>query len=72
MYNLPLPSRDDVYARYPLEDAEGGALLAAYRRYHEILERPSKPLPAEMRQELARGIPGLLPQTLGTATATSS
>jgi len=33
IYHLPLPSRDPVYVRYPLEDDQGDALLAAHRRY---------------------------------------
>jgi trimethylamine--corrinoid protein Co-methyltransferase len=64
MYHLPLPSRENVYACYPLEDDEGGALLAAHRRYHEILELPRNPLPQETQEEIKAKIPGVLPQTL--------
>jgi trimethylamine--corrinoid protein Co-methyltransferase len=64
MYHLPLPTRDPVYVRYPLEDEEGDALLAAHRRYHEILEMPRKPLPDSVRKEIADSIPGVLPATL--------
>ena len=64
MYYLPLPTRDDVYVRYPLEDEEGGALLAAHKRYHEILERPACNLSQEMQQEISDKIPGVLPKTL--------
>jgi hypothetical protein len=60
MYHLPLPTRDPVYARYPLEDDEGDALLAAHRRYHEILERPRKPLPDSVRDEILATLPGVL------------
>jgi trimethylamine--corrinoid protein Co-methyltransferase len=63
MYNLPLPSRDNVYAQYPLEDAEGGALLAAQRRRLEMNETEKK-LPSEdVRRDLAEHVPGLLPET---------
>ncbi len=64
MYHLPLPTRDPVYARYPLEDDEGDALLAAHRRYHEILERPRKPLPDSVRDEILATLPGVLEATL--------
>ena len=64
MYHLPLPSRDPVYARYPLEDDEAGALAAAHRRYREIRGRPRNQMPAELRNEIIRSVPGLLPATL--------
>jgi trimethylamine--corrinoid protein Co-methyltransferase len=63
MYHLPLPSRDQVYTRYPLEDEEAGALAAAHRRYREILEMPRKHLSADLRREIQQNIPGLLPAT---------
>jgi len=66
MYHLPLPSRDPVYACYPLEDGETGALGAAHRRYREILERSRSALGADLRREIARHVPGILPQTLPT------
>ena len=65
MYNLPLPSRDKVYARFPLEDAEGGALLAAHRRFAEIEAMPRKMLPEDVRRDAARQFPQLLPGTKG-------
>jgi hypothetical protein len=64
MYHLPLPSRDPVYTRYPLEDNEAGALAAAHRRYREILGRPRNQMPAELRNEIIRSVPGILPATL--------
>ena len=64
MYHLPLPSRDPVYARYPLEDEDAGALAAAHRRYREILERPRNQIPAELRKEIAQSVPGIFPETL--------
>jgi len=64
MYHLPLPSRDPVYARYPLEDDEAGALAAAHRRYREILGRPRNRMPAELREEILVSVPGILPATL--------
>ena len=64
IYHLPLPTRDPVYVRYPLENEEGGALLAAHHRYHEIMERPRNPLPADMREKILKTVPGVLAQTL--------
>jgi len=63
MYHLPLPSRDNVYAQYPLEDSEGGALLAAQKRRLELNDQPRKHLAESVRRDLAEHIPGLLPAT---------
>ncbi|MBL7223424.1 MAG: trimethylamine methyltransferase family protein [Candidatus Brocadiae bacterium] len=64
MYHLPLPSKGEAYAHYPLEDDERGALGAAHERYKEILDLPSKPLPEAVRQEIQERVPGILPATL--------
>jgi trimethylamine--corrinoid protein Co-methyltransferase len=64
MYHLPLPSRDPVYSRYPLENDEAGALAAAHRRYREILASRRNELPVEIRNEIIREVPGILPATL--------
>lgn len=64
MYHLPLPSRDRVYVRYPLEDAEGDALLAAHRRYREIMTFPRKLLPKKTREEIMAKVPGVLSNAL--------
>jgi trimethylamine--corrinoid protein Co-methyltransferase len=64
MYHLPLPSRDPVYARFPLEDEEGGALLAAHRRYREITELPRVELPGAVRTDIQSHIAGILPAAL--------
>jgi hypothetical protein len=64
VYHLPLPSREDVYVRYPLEDDEGGALLAAHRRYRDILAQQPKSLPADVQRDISEMVPGVLPQTL--------
>jgi trimethylamine--corrinoid protein Co-methyltransferase len=63
MYHLPLPSRQSVYTRYPLED-EAGALHAAHQRYHEILKAPREEMPSDIQQDLFREIPNILPQTM--------
>jgi len=63
IYHLPLPSRDPVYARYPLED-EAGALHAAHERYHEILECPRKHLPGDIQRDIVARIPGVLHECL--------
>lgn len=65
MYHLPIPSREDVYVRYPLEHKDGGALRAAQERYEAILERPRTPLPDEIRKEIEAKVPGILPATWG-------
>lgn len=64
VYNLPLPSREKVYVSYPLEDCEGGALLAAHRRYEQIMKNPRKTLPEQLQKKLREEIEGLLPQAL--------
>jgi trimethylamine--corrinoid protein Co-methyltransferase len=64
VYNLPLPTREKVYISYPLEDEDGGALLAAHRRYQEIMKRPRNTLPENLRKRLGEQIEGVLPQTL--------
>lgn len=63
IYHLPLPSRECVYVRYPLE-ADAGALYAAHQRYHEILDKPRKHLPSDIRRDIAALIPGVLPECL--------
>jgi trimethylamine--corrinoid protein Co-methyltransferase len=67
IYHLPLPTREKVYIRYPLEDeTDGGdgALRAAHNRYRQIMERPRHPLPEGIKRELKETIEGLLPQSL--------
>jgi trimethylamine--corrinoid protein Co-methyltransferase len=66
MYHLPLPTREPVYVRYPLEDGDGDALYAAHCQYHDILSLPRKPLPDEIQEEIMREVPGVLPQTLSS------
>jgi len=64
VYHLPLPSREAVYPRYPLEDDQAGALAAAQRQYHDILDRPRDPMPAEMQNDIAQNVTGMLPAAL--------
>jgi trimethylamine--corrinoid protein Co-methyltransferase len=64
MYHLPLPSRDPVYARFPLEDEECGALAAAHRRRREIMELPRVELPEAVRSDIQSHIVGILPAAL--------
>ena len=63
MYHLPLPSRDPVYARFPLEDEQSGALAAAHRRCREIMELPRVELPEAVRRDIQSHIAGILPTT---------
>jgi len=64
IYHLPLPSREQVYVRYPLEHAEGGALYAAHEQVREILSRPRDHLPEDVRRDIAARVPGVLPQAM--------
>lgn len=64
MYHLPLPTREPVYVKYPLEDKEGDALYAAHKRFRQVLDLPRKALPKQIQQEIKEKIPGILPQTL--------
>jgi len=64
VYHLPLPSREPVYVKYPLEDEGGDALYAAHQRYREILDRPRDHLPSEIQRDIAVVIPGILPECL--------
>lgn len=63
IYHLPLPTREEVYVKYPLEH-ENGALYAAHLRYRDILEQPRRRMDEEIRKEVAAKIPGILPATL--------
>lgn len=64
MYHLPIPSRDDVYVRYPLEDSNG-VLYAAQKEYRAIMEKDRVHLPEDIRNEIASNFSGILPATLG-------
>jgi trimethylamine--corrinoid protein Co-methyltransferase len=64
VYHLPCPTREPVYIRYPLEDNEGDALLAAHRKYQEILEQPADTMPDEMVEQIMKEIPGIIPWNL--------
>ncbi|MFO7973511.1 MAG: trimethylamine methyltransferase family protein [Candidatus Hydrogenedentota bacterium] len=65
MYHLPVPTKENVYVRYPLEHKEGGALRAAHEKLNKIMERPRNPLPEEIRTEVERTVAGVLPKTWG-------
>ena len=64
MYNLPLPSRDPVYACFPLENKDHGALFAAHCRRQQLLEAPRNQMPADLREDISRHVPNLLAKTL--------
>ncbi|MFP4176070.1 MAG: trimethylamine methyltransferase family protein [Candidatus Brocadiia bacterium] len=64
MYHLPMPTRQKVYANYPLENEEGGALKAAHEQYHEILESERDQLPPEIITDIKDNVPGVLDSTL--------
>lgn len=60
VYNLPLPTRDEVYMRYPLEGKSGDALFEAYLKRKEIMARPRKNLDADLIGEIKKNVPGIL------------
>ncbi len=64
VYHLPIPSRQEVYVKYPLESDDGDALKAADAQYREILERPRRPLDNAVLEEIAAKVPGVLEETL--------
>jgi trimethylamine--corrinoid protein Co-methyltransferase len=72
IYHLPLPTRENVYVRYPLEDERAGALRAAHRRFGEILDMPRKTLPRGVQQEILGKFPNVLPQALQVAEKASA
>ncbi len=63
IYNLPMPTMEDVYVRYPLED-EHGTIHAAHKRRKELMARERKQLNDSIKAELKKQIPGILPGTL--------
>jgi trimethylamine---corrinoid protein Co-methyltransferase len=63
IYQLPLPTKEKVYVRYPLESDRGDALYAAHKRYEEILEMPRKTLNMDVQEEIKSKIKGILPQS---------
>ena len=64
MYHLPLPSRQNVYVHYPLEEQKDNTLLAAYRHFQEIMKTTRAQLPVGAKDKIRKEIPGILPQTL--------
>jgi trimethylamine--corrinoid protein Co-methyltransferase len=63
VYHLPLPSREQVYVKYPLED-DGGALRAAHDKYRAIMDMPRKPISSDQQQEIMSSIPDILGQCM--------
>jgi len=64
LYHLPLPSREDVYVRFPLEDPEGDTLRAAHEKVRNLSERPHKHLPGGLLRDLEARIDGILTAAL--------
>ena len=64
MYHLPMPTKEDIYVCYPLENEEGGALMGAHEKYKEILQCPRNPLPEDMQEDIRKNVPGVLEETL--------
>ena len=64
IYHLPLPTRDAVYVKYPLENDKGDAFYSAHKKYQQILESPRNQLSPENQRDIAAKIPGILPECL--------
>jgi hypothetical protein len=64
VYHLPLPSQQDVYVHYPLEEQKDNTLLAAHQHYQKIMKTACAQLPVGVRDKIHKEIPGILPQTL--------
>lgn len=64
VYHLPLPTREDVYVKYPLEHNEGDALYAAHLKYNEIIESPRNHLSDDIQQDIVARIPTVLQECL--------
>jgi trimethylamine--corrinoid protein Co-methyltransferase len=63
VYHLPLPSREQVYVKYPLED-DGGALRAAHEKYRAIMDAPRKPISGDLQKEIMSTLPDILTQCM--------
>ncbi len=64
MYHLPMPTKEDIYICYPLENEEGGALKAAHEKYNQILDASRNPLPEAVQNDIRSNVPGVLEETL--------
>lgn len=66
VYNLPLPTREDVYVKYPLEapESEGGALKVAAEKVKDIHAKERRQLPDDLLQQIQKEIPGVLDKTI--------
>jgi trimethylamine---corrinoid protein Co-methyltransferase len=62
MYHLPLPTRENVYVKYPLESA-GGALKAANEKLREIENKDRNSMSKDMLEKIKK-IPGVIDKTL--------
>lgn len=66
VYHLPCPTREKVYVSYPLEDKEHGALVAANKKYREILNTPGDTISDELQKDILKQIPGIIKKNLST------
>lgn len=64
IYHLPLPSREEIYVKYPLEGENGNTLKAAQDRVREIDAKPRKHLPKDVIEEITSVVPGVLDKTI--------
>jgi trimethylamine--corrinoid protein Co-methyltransferase len=64
IYDLPLPTRENVYPFYALEDEEGGALYAAHEKYNSILDKPHGQLDESIKEDILKNVPNVLKQSI--------
>jgi trimethylamine--corrinoid protein Co-methyltransferase len=64
MYHLPMPTRENIYTRYPLEDKLGGGLFAAHKKFGEILNKPKRQLSDDVLKDIKENVSGILDKTL--------
>jgi trimethylamine--corrinoid protein Co-methyltransferase len=60
IYDIPIPSREDVYVYYPLEDKERGALYAANEKYKSIISEKPDQLDDETKKKILEKVPNVL------------
>jgi trimethylamine--corrinoid protein Co-methyltransferase len=63
VYNLPLPTVDDVYMCYPLEYEMDDTLHAACDRRKEIMGKKRDTLPEAVLKDIRNQVKGILPRT---------
>jgi len=61
IYHLPLPTKENVYIKYPLDsEVFAGELYQAHKRKKELLEMAPAYLSKEIVEKIFRSVPGIL------------